>query len=195
MKKDIFTKVLLVSFVSTFSYNTFAQGVFNGAVSNPFALCSAPRPCDKCQPLRSYWDQICPAGDKNKFPEATNSITAKESQIASKNDVSNNPQKTAMQNDLITNKNLNIETTYGVVGTRTDTSTQNIIYNGEPAQIITTKNIVTKMVYGNDGRYVNKDFIQSVNYTLNGYSITQAQYDSIINSSKNATPSQGGRLF
>ena len=37
-------------------------GKYNSSVSNPFALCSAPRPCDKCQPLRSLWDDVCPAG-------------------------------------------------------------------------------------------------------------------------------------
>jgi hypothetical protein len=39
-----------------------AQGVFNGRIANPFVFCSLPKPCKKCQPFRSIWEQICPAG-------------------------------------------------------------------------------------------------------------------------------------
>lgn len=40
-----------------------ATGVYNGQVANPFVFCSLPKPCKKwCQPWRSIWEQICPAG-------------------------------------------------------------------------------------------------------------------------------------
>lgn len=41
---------------------SYAQGVFNSAVSNPFVFCSLPKPCKRCQPYRRIYQQICPAG-------------------------------------------------------------------------------------------------------------------------------------
>lgn len=32
---------------------------YNAAVGNVFAFCEAPKPCNKCQPMRSYYEQLC----------------------------------------------------------------------------------------------------------------------------------------
>lgn len=65
--------ILILSILSSISTESFSQGVFNGAIANPFAFCSGPKPCNKCQPFRSIYEKICPAGDANKFPDALNS--------------------------------------------------------------------------------------------------------------------------
>ena len=61
-------KILIYSFISLglISSNVGAQGVYNGQVANPFVFCSLPKPCKRwCQPWRSIWEQICPAGQMN----------------------------------------------------------------------------------------------------------------------------------
>lgn len=61
-------KYLLASLIIVgFNMNSTIAGAqqYNGAVSNPFSFCSAPKPCKQCQPMRSYWEQLCP-NQKNK---------------------------------------------------------------------------------------------------------------------------------
>ncbi len=62
MKKIILTSLFLATLVSFGGKSEAA--VFNGKVANPFVFCSLPKPCKKwCQPWRSIWEQICPAGE------------------------------------------------------------------------------------------------------------------------------------
>ncbi|NCQ52310.1 hypothetical protein GW796_10595 [archaeon] len=67
------TITILIAILSFGGTTAFAQGSFNSMVSNPFVFCSSPKPCKRCQPLRRIYEQICPAGDANKFPNALNS--------------------------------------------------------------------------------------------------------------------------
>lgn len=36
-----------------------SAGKFNSLIPNPFAFCSAPRPCKICHPWRAIWKEIC----------------------------------------------------------------------------------------------------------------------------------------
>lgn len=74
MKKIILTTMFMATLLS-FGGRAEAA-VFNGKVANPFVFCSLPKPCKKwCQPWRSIWEQICPAGqmtaqDKEAYEKA-----------------------------------------------------------------------------------------------------------------------------
>jgi hypothetical protein len=45
--------------------NNPKQGLKTGA-DNPFMLCSLPKPCNLCQPLRSLYEQTCPSGEMSE---------------------------------------------------------------------------------------------------------------------------------
>ncbi len=61
MKKIILTSLLMTTVLS-FGGKVEAAA-FNGKVANPFVFCSMPKPCKRwCQPWRSIWEEICPAG-------------------------------------------------------------------------------------------------------------------------------------
>jgi hypothetical protein len=61
MKKIILTSLFMATLIS-FGGKVEAA-VYNSKVANPFVFCSMPKPCKKwCQPWRSIWEEICPAG-------------------------------------------------------------------------------------------------------------------------------------
>ena len=51
-------KLILISLLSAVAISANAAQ-YNSAVGNVFAFCEAPKPCNKCQPMRSYYEQLC----------------------------------------------------------------------------------------------------------------------------------------
>lgn len=189
---------LLIALLSTSLVN--AGEVFDGRVSNPFSFCSAPRPCDKCQPARSIYDTICKEGDKNKYPQLESSVTPEQRAIAQARDASNNTQilKQAMDADSSFSKATGTPQQFGVLDIKNVQSSQSVMFNGQPSQLITTQTVETKLINGDNGQYVKKDFVTNVSRTLNGQPIDDKQYQSIMSSAGNGSSSQqstGGRLF
>lgn len=61
--KFLLASLVVVGFNMSSSIAVAQQ--YNSSVSNPFLLCSAPKPCKQCQPMRAYWEQLCP-GQQNQ---------------------------------------------------------------------------------------------------------------------------------
>lgn len=55
MKKLLLPIIAALPFIGGVAY----ADQFISGVSNPFSLCEAPKPCNKCQPMRSYYEQLC----------------------------------------------------------------------------------------------------------------------------------------
>lgn len=193
-------KVNILLFLIILTPIANATEVFDGRVSNPFSFCSAPRPCDKCQPARSIYDTICKEGDKNKYPQLETSVTPQQRAAGQARDVSNNLQvlKQAMDTDAAYSKSTGTPQQFGVLDVKNNQNSQTVMFNGQPSQLITTQTVETKLVNSDSGQYVKKDFITNVSRTLNGQPIDEKQYQSIINGSGNSSSGQqsaGGRLL
>lgn len=189
---------------------------YEPAVNNPFAFCSGPKPCDKCQPARRHWDYLCPKDNERQAEENSASGTAaQQAQAAIIEQKTNNNAvwKQAMEMDTNvtqqsgawdkaaqTDPSLYPKSVapnqFGDVAKNTNQSIQNVFMNGQPVQIVTNTETVTKLEYGNNGQYVNKDYVTGVSRTVNGSPISEAEYQKLMNSSQASQGINGSpRLF